>query len=111
MSAMSCDDGDPGDVGDLDVGYAALGSNGDHDLPVSAFVPEFATVRGRSLVQKNGGFDECSERSSVKLPGDFNQLLLIRLDNEVSVFYSLVGCAFALRGNGDHASTWLEDTP
>jgi hypothetical protein len=30
--------------------------------------------------------------SSVKLLGDFNQLLLIRLDDEKSIFHSLIGC-------------------
>ena len=49
--------------------------------------------------------------SSVKLLSDFNQLLLIRLDDEESAFHSLVGCAFAVRRNGDHASTWPEETP
>ena len=90
---------------------ARLGGNGDDDLSVSAFAPDCSTVGGRSLVQRKGSFDECSEMSSVELPGDFDELLLIGLDDEVSIFYSLVGCAFAVRGNGDHASTWLEDTP
>lgn len=49
-----------------------LGGNGDDDLPVSAFVADCSTVRGRSLVQRNGGFDECSKMSRVKLPGDFD---------------------------------------
>jgi hypothetical protein len=52
---------------------------GDDDLPASAFVPECPTVRGRSLVQCDDGFDECSKMSGVKLLSDFNQLLLIRL--------------------------------
>src|SRR5262249_62184081 len=88
-----------------------LGGNGDDDLPVSAFVPNCSSVRGRSLVQRNSGFDECSKMSSVKLLSDFNQLLLIRLDDEKSIFDSLVGCALAVRSNGNHPSVWLEDIP
>jgi hypothetical protein len=64
-----------------------------------------------AFVQRNGGFDEGPKTSSVKLLSDFNWLFLIRLDNEESIFHSLVGCAFAVRSNGDHASSWLEDTP
>ena len=89
----------------------AVRDKSEHGLPVSAFVPDCSTVRGRSLVQRNGGFDECSKKSSVNLLSDFNELLLIRLDDEESIFHSLVGCAFAVRSNGDHASTGLEDTP
>jgi hypothetical protein len=44
-----------------------LGGNGDDDLSVSAFVRDRSTVRGGSLIQGNGGFDECSKVSSVKL--------------------------------------------
>src|SRR5262245_41214492 len=67
-------------------GLLRLGRNGDDDLSVSAIVPDCSTVSVRSLVQRNGGFDECSEISSVKLFSDFNQLLLIRLDDEESIF-------------------------
>jgi hypothetical protein len=51
---------------------AGLGGNGDNDLSVSTFVRDCSTVRGRSLVQRNGGLDECSKMSSVKLLSDFN---------------------------------------
>jgi len=49
-----------------------LRGNGDDDLSVSAFVRDRSTVRGGSLNQGNGGFDECSKVSSVKLLCDFN---------------------------------------
>jgi hypothetical protein len=40
-----------------------LRGNGDDDLSVSAFVRDRSTVRGGSLIQGNGGFDECSKVS------------------------------------------------
>ena len=46
--------------------------NVDDDLSISAFLADCSTVRGRSLAQRNGGFDECSKTSSVKLLSDFN---------------------------------------
>ena len=73
-----------------------------NDPPVPALVPECFTVRGRSLVQRKDGFDECSSLSSIKLRRDFNQLLLIRLDNEESFFHSLIGGTCAVRSNRDH---------
>ena len=59
------------------------------------------TARRGSRIQGSRGFDECSKVSRVKFFSNFHQLLLISRDDEESIFCSLIGCAFGVRGNGD----------
>ncbi len=80
-------------------------------FPCPVLVRDGSGVRRGSLIEGKGGFDEGAKESGVQLPGDFHQLLLIRLDDEEGIFYALFGGGFAVGGKGDHASALFEDTP
>src|SRR5262252_2956501 len=83
---------------------ATLFGDSNHDLPVTLFFGENFVVRVRCLIEWNYGVNKSLESSGVKQLRNCDQLFLVRFDDEEGIFYALVRCAFAGRGDRYQAS-------